>query len=68
MNIAGNSSSSALKFLSISLGSKELYISGEKQELYVIGAWIGCGMLVLWGMAFMALKYNQKETEVKILM
>jgi hypothetical protein len=68
IDIAGNSSSSSLKFMSISLGSKDLYISEEKQKLYVIGAWIGCAMLVLWGVVFMALKYNQKESEVKILM
>jgi len=36
--------------------------------MYVIGAWIGCGMLVLWGLAFLGLKYNQKESEVAILL
>jgi hypothetical protein len=36
--------------------------------MYIAGAWIGCGMLLLWGAAFMALKYYQKESEIKILM
>jgi hypothetical protein len=68
MKIDGNMSSEILKFLSISLGSKELFSSDEKQLLYVIGAWIGCAMLIIWGVVFMGLKYYQKEDEVKIIM
>lgn len=36
--------------------------------MYVVGAWIGCGMLLLWGIAFLGLKYYQKESEVAILL
>lgn len=36
--------------------------------MYVVGAWIGMAMLVLWALAFIALKYFQKESEVAILM
>ena len=36
--------------------------------MYVIGAWIGCGMLLLWGLTFLGLKYYQKESEVAILL
>jgi hypothetical protein len=68
MEIDGNSSNDALKYLSISLGSKQMFSSGDKQRMYVIGAWIGCAMLVIWGFIFMGLKYYQKEDEVKILM
>ena len=60
MSIEGNYSSTALNFLSISLGSKQLYSSNEKIELYVIGAWIGLVMLLIWGVAFIALKHSQK--------
>ena len=60
INIDGNYSSTALQFLSISLGSKQVYASEEKKLMYVIGAWIGCGMLILWGLAFLGLRYLQK--------
>ncbi len=36
--------------------------------MYVIGAWIGLAMLVLWSIAFLGLKYYQKESEVAILL
>lgn len=68
MEIQGNTSNSMLKFLSISLGSKQLLTTDEKQTMYVIGAWIGCAMLIIWSVTFMGLKYYQKEDEVKILM
>jgi hypothetical protein len=68
MSIDGNYSSTLLRYLSISLGSKQLYASEGKQTMYVIGAWIGCGMLVMWALAFVGLRYLQKETEVKILL
>lgn len=68
MDVDGNSSNSLLKYLSISLGSKQMFSTGDKQRLYVIGAWIGCAMLIIWGFTFMWLKYYQKEDEVKILM
>jgi hypothetical protein len=45
-----------------------MFSSGDKQRLYVIGAWIGCAMLFVWSLTFMGLKYYQKEDEVKILM
>jgi len=61
MDIDGNTSNTALKYLSISLGSKQMFGSGDKQRMYVIGAWIGCVMLLIWGFTFMALKYFQKE-------
>lgn len=68
IDINGNYSSQILSFLSISLGSKQLYSSEEKIQMYVIGAWIGLAMLVLWSIAFLGLKYYQKESEVAILL
>jgi uncharacterized protein (UPF0212 family) len=68
MSIEGNYSSKVLNFLSISLGSKQLYTSQEKIDMYVIGAWIGLVMLLIWVAAFLALKYYQKSKEVKILL
>jgi hypothetical protein len=68
IDINGNYSSEILSFLSISLGSKQLYSSEEKIQMYVIGAWIGLAMLVLWSIAFLGLKYYQKESEVAILL
>ena len=56
----GTASKAALNFMSISLGSKELYASDEKRFLYVVGAWIGAGMLIIWAFAIVALKYYQK--------
>ena len=61
MESQGVSASAILSFLSISLGSKQLYASGQKTTLYVAGAWIGLVMLLLWGGAFLRLKYYQKE-------
>jgi len=49
------------------LGSKQLYASGQKTTLYVVGAWIGLFMLLLWAVAFIGLKYYQKEQEVRIM-
>lgn len=60
MPSAGNASGKALNFLSISLGSIELFSSEEKRNLYVIGAWIGSGMLAIWAGIFLWLKYYQK--------
>ena len=59
--IEGNYSSKVLSFLSISLGSKLVYASEEKINMYVAGAWIGFGMLLIWVLVFLALKYHQKE-------
>lgn len=33
----------------------------------MIGAWIGLVMLLLWCVAFIGLKYYQKEQEVRIM-
>ena len=68
IGVDGTSSSAVLNFFSISLGSKQLYASPEKSTMYIIGAWIGLAVLVFWAVAFMALKYNQKEREIEILM
>ena len=68
MEADGNYSSQVLKYLSISLGSKQMFSSPDKQKLYLIGAWIGSFMLIVWGFIFMWLKYHQKGDEVKILM
>ena len=46
--------------LLISLGSKQVYSSQEKITQYVVGAWIGLAMLLLWAVAFLGLKYFQK--------
>ena len=56
------------ELLLISLGSKQLYGTQEKITQYVIGAWIGVAMLILWAVSFLGLKYFQKEEEVHILM
>lgn len=68
METDGNYSDRVLKYLSISLGSKQLFSSPDKQKLYLVGAWIGSFMLIVWGFVFMGLKYYQKGDEVKILM
>lgn len=60
MQIEGNVSKNVLDFLSISLGSKGLYASESKWSLYVIGAWIGSGLLLLWAFGIFALRYYQK--------
>lgn len=65
---AEGTSSKMLSYLVISLGSKQLYASEEKVAMYVVGAWIGCVMLILWGVVIMGLKYYQKESEVAILL
>jgi hypothetical protein len=68
METDGNYSDQVLKYLSISLGSKQLFSSPDKKKLYLAGAWIGSFMLIAWGFVFMGLKYYQKGDEVKILM
>jgi hypothetical protein len=67
LNVNGTQSK-MLSYLIISLGSKQLYASEEKVSMYVVGAWIGCVMLLLWGVVILGLKYYQKESEVAILL
>lgn len=53
-------------YLVLSLGSKQENPSEENQRFYIIQAWLGVAMIIVWFVTFSILKYNETLKLIKL--
>jgi predicted membrane protein len=53
-------------FLVLSLGSKQENPSEENQRYYIIQAWLGVAMVIVWFVTFSILKYSETLKLIKL--
>lgn len=53
--------STFLSVLTVSISSKQRSDLIQKSFLFTMEVWLGCGMVLVWSITFLAFKYLQKE-------